>query len=56
MSDLNSFPGLRCHPLKGSRAGQYAVKLDGAWRLIFSIEGDVLKIICILEVSRHYDD
>jgi len=54
--DLNSLPGLECHPLKGNRAGQYAVKLDGAWRLIFSIEGDVLKIICILEVSRHYDD
>jgi proteic killer suppression protein len=54
--DLNSLPGLKCHRLKGNRAGQYAVRLDGAWRLIFSIEGDVLKVICILEVSRHYDD
>jgi proteic killer suppression protein len=54
--DLNSLPELKCHPLKGNRAGQYAVKLDGTWRLIFSIEGDVLNIICILEVSRHYDD
>jgi proteic killer suppression protein len=53
---LNSLPELKCHPLKGNRAGQYAVKLDGTWRLIFSIEGDVLNIICILEVSRHYDD
>lgn len=54
--DLNAMPGLKCHALKGNRAGQYAVRLDGAWRLIFSIEGDVLKVICIMEVSRHYDD
>jgi toxin HigB-1 len=56
LNDLNSLPGLKCHPLKGDRAGQYAVRLDEAWRLIFSIEGYVLNVICILEVSRHYDD
>jgi toxin HigB-1 len=56
MADLNSFPGLRFHSLKGNWTGQYAMNLDGAWRLIFTVEGDVLKIICILEVSRHYDD
>lgn len=25
----------RCHELKGDRAGQFAVTLDGGWRLIF---------------------
>jgi proteic killer suppression protein len=49
-------PGLRCHPLKGGRAGQYAVNLDGFYRLIFTVDGDELEIALIEEVSKHYDD
>jgi len=28
-------PSAGCHRLKGDRAGQFAVSLDGSWRLIF---------------------
>lgn len=56
LDELKKLPGLRCHPLKGSRAGQYAVNLNGFYRLIFTIEDGKLNIVTIEEVSKHYDD
>ena len=56
LDDLRKLPGLRCHPLKGDRSGQYAVKLIGFYRLIFTVEGDALNIAMIEEVSKHYED
>ena len=56
LADLEKLPGLRCHPLKGDRAGQYAVNLTGFHRLIFTFEDDILNIAMIEEVSKHYDD
>ena len=35
--DMNQ-PGWRFHPLKGDRAGQYAVDLIHPWRLVFEWE------------------
>ncbi|GAB6038043.1 type II toxin-antitoxin system RelE/ParE family toxin [Fundidesulfovibrio butyratiphilus] len=32
------FPGSALHPLKGNRAGFWAVKVSGNWRLIFRME------------------
>lgn len=54
LDDLTQLPGLRCHPLKGDRAGQYAVNLTGFHRLIFTLEGEYLTIAMIEEVSKHY--
>lgn len=54
--ELAQLPTLRCHPLKGDRAGYHAVTLTGFMRLIFSLEGDALTIVRIEEVSKHYDD
>ncbi len=56
LHDIKKFHGLRCHPLKGDRIGQYAVNLTGFYRLIFTIEGETLSIVMIEEVSKHYDD
>jgi proteic killer suppression protein len=56
LDEVMSLPGLRCHPLKGNRQGQYAVKLTGFYRLIFTVNGDRLDIALIEEVSKHYDD
>jgi len=56
LDDLKRLPGLRCHPLKGNRTGQYAVNLTGFYRLIFTMEDDKLNIVMIEEVSKHYDD
>jgi proteic killer suppression protein len=56
IEELMKLPVLRCHPLKGSRAGQYAVNITGFYRLIFSLEGEMLEIARIEEVSKHYGD
>ena len=54
--ELSGLPGLRCHPLKGDREGQYAIYLTGFYRLIFTLVGESLEIVQIEEVSKHYDD
>lgn len=56
IDELLQLPGLRCHPLKGDREGQFAVNLTGFYRLIFTLHGDELEIATIEEVSKHYDD
>lgn len=56
LDELKRLPGLRCHPLNGDRAGQYAMNLTGFYRLIFTVEGDTLNVAMIEEVSKHYDD
>ena len=56
IDELINLPGLRCHPLKGDRQGQYAVKLTGFYRLIFTLQGSALEIAHIEEVSKHYGD
>lgn len=56
INEICALPALRCHPLKGNRQGQWAVKLTGFYRLIFTLEGKRLEIILIEEVSKHYDD
>ena len=56
IEELMSLPVLGCHPLKGDRAGQYAIKLTRFYRLIFTLKGDALEIVNIEEVSKHYGD
>ena len=56
LEELCRLPALRCHPLKGDRKGQYAISLRGFYRLIFTLQGENLGIVCIEEVSKHYDD
>jgi proteic killer suppression protein len=56
LDELTRLPGLRCHPLKGQRAGQYAIDLTGFYRLIFTLRGESLTIVRIEEVSKHYGD
>jgi proteic killer suppression protein len=38
LRDLDA-PGLRLHPLKGSRKGQWAVDIDRNWRITFNFDG-----------------
>jgi plasmid maintenance system killer protein len=35
LADLSPLPPTRCHPLRGERAGQFAIDLHGLTRLIF---------------------
>ena len=56
LEELMNLPVLGCHPLKGDRAGQHAIKLTGFYRLIFTLKGEALEIVNIEEVSKHYGD
>lgn len=56
LDEVKALPGLNCHPLKGNRKGQWAVKLTGFYRLIFTVTGTALNFARIEEVSKHYDD
>ncbi len=38
LRDLDA-PGLRLHPLKGRRKGQWAVDVDRNWRITFTFDG-----------------
>jgi len=33
-------PGYRLHPLKGERAGEFAVSVSGNWRITFRFDGE----------------
>lgn len=55
LDDLKAFPQLRFHPLKGNRQGQYAINLTGYVRLIFTLQEEGMQVICIEEVSKHYE-
>lgn len=33
-------PGYRFHPLKGERAGEFAVSVSGNWRITFGFDGE----------------
>ena len=56
IEELCTMPSLRCHPLKGERQGEWAINLTGFYRLIFTLEGVNLEIVCVEEVSKHYED
>ena len=56
IEELMNLPALGFHALKGKRQGQYAVKLTGFYRMIFTLMGDALEIVHIEEVSKHYGD
>ncbi len=35
----DDLPGLRLHPLRGERRGQWAVSVSGNWRVVFEFDG-----------------
>ncbi len=54
--DLGTFPELKFHPLKGPRAGQWAMNLDPSWRLIVTFSNKRWTVVRVEEVSNHYGD
>ena len=54
--DAVGVPGWRCHPLKGNRRGQWAIKLGRFHRLIVTVSNGALEIVTIEEISKHYGD
>ena len=43
--DDMALPGLRLHPLKGSRKGTWAVSVSGNWRVTFKFEGAEAEVV-----------
>ena len=56
IDELRRLPGLRFHALKGGRQGQYAINLNGFYRLIVTLHGATFEVVQIEEVSKHYGD
>lgn len=53
-SQLYAHQALRLHPLKGNRAGQYAITLTGNYRLIIEkIQEDTVRI---MDVEDYHGD
>lgn len=48
LEDLKTPPGNRLHVLRGSRLGQYAISINGQWRICFRfIDGNAYDVeIC----------
>ncbi|MEH6585243.1 MAG: type II toxin-antitoxin system RelE/ParE family toxin [Halioglobus sp.] len=44
-ADDMDLPGLRLHPLKGSRKGIWSVAVSGNWRVTFRITGRDVEIV-----------
>jgi len=55
IEQLQNLPGIRCHPLKENRKGEWAIDLADRARLIFTLHGEKLEIVRIKEVNtQHY--
>ena len=54
LQELGRSRALRLHPLKGNRRGEWAMTLQGRWRLI--IEPIDEATVRVKEVSAHYGD
>lgn len=52
---LRNLRSLDFHALTGDRKDQYAIRLDGFYRLILSFEDKAMSIVTAEEVSKHYD-
>ncbi len=56
LAEIETLPGLGCHPLKGKWKGQFAITLHDRWRLIFSLIAMRARVIRVEEVTKHYGD
>ena len=51
LSDLRQIQSLRIHALKGTRAGEWALKLNQNWRLVFTVTSESE---CVIESVEDY--
>jgi proteic killer suppression protein len=58
LDELVNFRSLHFEPLKGDRKGEYSIRLNLKYRLLFFIEQDnqmVIEVLVIQEISKHYE-
>lgn len=53
---LREFRSVDFHALTGDRKGQYALRLDGFYRLIVTFHDRRMSVVQVEEVSKHYGD
>jgi proteic killer suppression protein len=53
---LRGFRSIDFHALAGDRKGQYALRLDGFYRLIVTFSDRRMTVVQVEEVSKHYGD
>ncbi|NJD68812.1 MAG: plasmid maintenance system killer [Candidatus Methylomirabilota bacterium] len=42
LSQVQTVPGWKLHPLRGGRKGQYSITVTGNWRVTFTFKGNVV--------------
>ena len=52
LQGLNKYPGFKLEVLKGNLKGIYSIRLNVAYRVLFSVNEDK-KVVDITEVSKH---
>lgn len=60
LDELKFFKSLNFEALKGDRVGQYSIRLNLQYRLIFTVEDEssenmIIEIVLINEISKHYE-
>ena len=54
VDDLIRYHIGKCHRLQYDREDQYAMRLVGAWRLVFTIEEGEIQVACIIEIVDYH--
>ena len=55
LNELNNFRSLNFEALKGDRKGQYSIRLNKQYRLLFKLNRNGELEIIIIEISKHYE-
>jgi len=55
LRELYNFRSLNFEALKGDRKGQFSIRLNQQYRLIFTINRNGELEILIIEISKHYE-
>ena len=55
INELYNFRSLNFEALKGNRKGQYSIRLNKQYRLLFRIARNGELEILIIEISKHYE-
>ncbi len=55
LKELKNFRSLNFEALRGNRKGQYSIRLNRQYRLLFRINKNGELEIIIIEISKHYE-
>lgn len=53
LHEIRKVPGYHDEPLKGNRKGQRSIRLNKAYRAIYTIEEGIITLITVEEVHKH---